>query len=106
MLEFSVGEKVGFGERETTNWWSCKIWGKRAEGSIMDYLVKGAQVVVFGEATLRKHNDKIYPEINVTHIELVGSRQNQGQQQPQQQGGYGSNQQQQNNFDDGDGLPF
>ena len=85
----------------------------------MDFLVKGAQVVVFGEVTLRKHNDKIYPEINVSNIELVGSRQNQqqGQQQsqPQQQsGGYGNqqhggyggqNQNQSSNYDDSD-LPF
>ena len=30
MLKFSVGENVGWGERKTTNWWNCTLFGKQA----------------------------------------------------------------------------
>lgn len=89
LLQFSVGDSVGFGEKKTTNWWRCNIWGKQAEGQLMDYLVKGAQVVVYGEVTLREHEGKIYPDIRVNNIDLVGSRDTNSapkQQAPQQQG--------------------
>lgn len=101
LLEFSVGDSIGFGDKKTTNWWRCKIWGKQAEGQLMDYLVKGAQVVVYGEVSLREHEGKIYPEIRVNNIELVGGRNEPKQQQaPQQQSqGYAKP-------SDDDSLPF
>lgn len=74
VLEFSVGEKVGYGENENTNWWECKLWGKQAEGALIDHLKKGQQVVIFGEAKLRKYNEKIYAEIRVSNVELVGAK--------------------------------
>lgn len=105
LLEFNVGENVGYGDRKVTNWWSCKLWGKRAEGQLMDYLVKGASVVVFGEVTLRKHEDKMYPEINVTHVELVGQK-SESKSQPQQQPTQNSYAPRQPAQDDSDELPF
>lgn len=85
VLEFSVGEKVGYGENENTNWWECKIWGKQAESALIDHLKKGQQVVIFGEAKLRKYNEKIYAEINVRNVELVGAKKEQ-EAAPAQQG--------------------
>lgn len=85
VLEFSVGEKVGYGENENTNWWECKIWGKQAESALIDHLKKGQQVVIFGEAKLRKYNEKIYAEINVRNVELVGAKKDQ-EAAPSQQG--------------------
>lgn len=85
VLEFSVGEKVGYGENENTNWWECKIWGKQAESALIDHLKKGQQVVIFGEAKLRKYNEKIYAEIRVSNVELVGAK-NEKEAAPQQQG--------------------
>ena len=94
LLEFSVGDSIGFGDKKSTNWWRCKLWGKQAEGQLMDYLVKGAQVVVYGEVSLREHEGKIYPEIRVNNIELVGGR-NEPKQQASQQQGYSQKPQQQ-----------
>lgn len=103
LLEFSVGDSIGFGDKKSTNWWRCKIWGKQAEGQLMDYLVKGAQVVVYGEVSLREHEGKIYPEIRVNNIELVGGRSEPKQQEPQQQG-YAPKPQA--GSSDSDSLPF
>ena len=93
LLEFSVGDSVGFGDKKSTNWWRCKIWGKQAEGQLMDYLVKGTQVVVYGEVSLREHEGKIYPEIRVNNIDLVG-----GRNEPKQQQGYAPQQTQQQGY--------
>ena len=98
LLEFSVGDSVGFGDKKSTNWWRCKIWGKQAEGQLMDYLVKGAQVVVYGEVSLREHEGKIYPEIRVNNIDLVGGRNEPKQQQAPQQQGYAPQQTQQQGY--------
>jgi single-strand DNA-binding protein len=119
MLKFTVGESVGYGEKKTTNWWNCSLFGKQAEGSLMDYLVKGAQVFIVGEVSFSQGQDgKTYNNLRITHIELTGSRPNQQQNtapqcgKGQNQGGYG-NQQQANNQSSGGGqsnldddLPF
>lgn len=118
MLKFTVGESVGYGDKKTTNWWNCSLFGKQAEGNLMDYLVKGAQVFIVGEVSFSQGQDgKTYNNLRITHIELVGSRPNQQTTAPQYgkgqaQGGYG-NQQQVNNQSSGGGqsildddLPF
>jgi len=108
MLKFSVGENVGWGDKKTTNWWNCTLFGKQAEGDLMDYLVKGAQVLIRGEVSFNQGNDgKTYNSVRVTDIELVGSKNNtqQSSQKPKQQQGYG-NQNHSNNNDLDDDLPF
>lgn len=78
VLEFSVAEDVGFGDKKVTNWWKCAYWGKPAEGALGDLLVKGTQVVVFGEVTQRKYSsasgDGISLDIRVNNVQLVGSK--------------------------------
>lgn len=118
MLKFTVGESVGYGEKKTTNWWNCSLFGKQAEGSLMDYLVKGAQVFIVGEVSFSQGQDgKTYNNLRITHIELVGSRPNQQQAtapqygKGQNQGGYGNTNNQQQNSGGGysdldDSLPF
>lgn len=121
MLKFTVGENVGWGDKKTTNWWNCSLFGKQADGNLMDYLTKGAQVFIVGEVSFSQSQDgKTYNNVNIKHVELVGSRPNQqqttapqygkGTQQNgsyQQQGGYGNNQQQQSiSQDDDSDLPF
>lgn len=119
ILKFSVGENVGYGDKKTTNWWNCSLFGKQAEGNLMDYLVKGAQVFIVGEVSFSQGQDgKTYNNVRITHIELVGSRPNQQQTTAPQygkgnnQGSYGNQQQsaQQNNgggySDLEDNLPF
>ncbi|MCW2247141.1 single-strand DNA-binding protein [Azospirillum fermentarium] len=53
VLGFRVANDVGFGDRKTTQWVDCSIWGRRAE-SLAPHLTKGKAVVVSGEVTLRE----------------------------------------------------
>ena len=46
---FSIAVKAGFGDNAKTFWVRCNLWGKRAEGGLPAYLVKGQQVCVSGE---------------------------------------------------------
>lgn len=46
---FSAAYDVGYGDKKETVWVECTLWGKRA-ASIVQYLTKGKQVVVSGEA--------------------------------------------------------
>jgi single-strand DNA-binding protein len=55
------------------------LWGRRAEGTLKDYLKKGQQVFVSGELTMNEYtaNDgtkKTNLELNATIIDLVGKR--------------------------------
>lgn len=91
VLEFRVADDVGFGEKKVTNWWRCSLWGKQAEGQLSDYLKKGQQVVVFGEATMREWEKDgvkhMSPEIRVSAVQLAGSKQEGGQSKQQQPSG-------------------
>lgn len=84
VLNFRVASDVGFGERKTTNWFACAVFGKRAEG-LAAHLKKGQEVTVFGTLTLREYTNRdgvkqISPDVAVDEIQLHGGRQ-QGQQQ-------------------------
>lgn len=52
VLSFRIANDVGFGERKTTQWVECSLWGRRGE-AIAQFLTKGKQVCVSGELTLR-----------------------------------------------------
>lgn len=78
IASFRVASDVGYGERKSTNWFSCQIWGKRGE-AIAQHLAKGQQVTIFGTLTLREWTNKdgvkaISPDIRVDEIELQGGR--------------------------------
>ena len=88
LLKFSVGDSVGYGDKKSTNWWNCTIFGKQAEGSLVDYLTKGAQVQVTGEVSFREYEGKTYNDLKVSRIELVGGKSDNHQSKPQS-GGYG-----------------
>ena len=77
VLEFSIANDTGFGDRKTTNWFRCAYWGKRG-ASVQQYLSKGKQVFITGELTLREYTDKegakrISPDLNVSALDFVGS---------------------------------
>ncbi len=57
VLNFSVAEDIGYGDKKRTQWWSCALWGKRAE-SIADYLTKGTPVTIVGNPELREYEKK------------------------------------------------
>lgn len=80
VLEFRIADDVGYGDKKVTNWWRCAMFGKQAEGKLSEFLTKGQQVVVFGEATMREWTDKegnkrMSPEVRVTSVQLAGQRQ-------------------------------
>jgi single-strand DNA-binding protein len=87
VLNFTVANNIGFGEKQQTLWIRVTLFGKRAEGQLQNYLKKGQQVFVSGELTQSEYraNDgttKTSLELNANIIDLIGKR-NEGSQ-PQQ----------------------
>lgn len=80
VLEFSAASDVGFGERKTTNWFRCTIWGKRA-ATLQPMLLKGKQVFARGELTLREYDGKdgkrLSADVRVDDIQLLSGRKDQ-----------------------------
>lgn len=114
LLKFSVGDSVGYGDKKSTNWWNCALFGARAN-TLADMLQKGSKVCVTGEVTLRKYkandgSEKISTDIKVQDVWLLGGK-GDGQtstapaqyQQPQQRGS-GQPPRQPDDLDDD--LPF
>lgn len=85
IANFRVASDVGFGDKKTTNWFACSLFGKRGE-ALAQYLTKGQPVTIFGSLTLREWTNKdgvkqISPDIRVDEIDLQGSAK-QDRQQP------------------------
>jgi len=90
VLNVTVANNVGFGDRQQTLWVRVALWGRRAEGQLQNYLKKGQQVFVSGELTQREYqaNDgttRTSLELNANIIDLLGKRNDQGAQQAPQQ---------------------
>lgn len=86
VLSFRVASDIGFGERKTTNWFSCQVWGKRGE-TLKEYLTKGQQVTVYGQLTLREWEDKegtkrLSPDVRVNELSLQGGKREGGDSAP------------------------
>jgi len=78
IVSFTVAVKSGFGEKAETTWARCNFWGKRGE-AVAPYLVKGAQVGVTGELTLKAWTNKEGVkqqniEVRVSDLTLLGKR--------------------------------
>lgn len=78
ICNFRLASDVGFGDKKTTNWFACQIWGKRGE-ALAPHLSKGQQVTVFGTLTLREWENKdkvkqLSPDVRVDEIELQGGK--------------------------------
>lgn len=90
VLNVTVANNIGFGDKQQTLWIRCALWGKRAEGQLQNYLKKGQQVFVSGELTQREYQQdgqtKTSLELNANIIDLVGKRGESNQQgyQPSQ----------------------
>lgn len=89
VVSFTVANNIGFGDRQQTLWLRVSLWGKRAEGSLHNYLKKGQQVFVSGELSTREYqaNDgtnRTSLELNANIVDLVGKRNDTVQQSPQQ----------------------
>lgn len=77
IASFSVGVRSGFGDKATTTWANCSLFGKQAE-SLSPYLTKGQQVAVSGEVNLRDYDTQNGPgkslDVRVTNIDLIGGK--------------------------------
>ena len=85
VLSFSVANNTGFGDNQKTHYFDCSIFGKRAEGKLKDYMLKGQQVVVEGEISLNQYQKKdgtggASLNVFVNNVELMGSNQQAGGQ--------------------------
>lgn len=86
VANFSVAMTAGYGDKKTTIWLQCSLWGKQAESKLVDYLVKGQQVALSGEFSMREHDSKQYPQLRVSTIDLIGGKsEGNSQPKPQQQ---------------------
>jgi single-strand DNA-binding protein len=91
VLTVNVANNQGFGDKKTTLFIRVSLFGKRAEGNLKDYLVKGQQVCISGELKTNEYQAKdgtmkTSVELNANIIDLVGGKKNEGGQQaaPQQ----------------------
>lgn len=57
VLNFSVGCRHGFGDKQVTNWVEVAVWGKRGE-SLAKLVTKGSRVAVRGALSTREWTDK------------------------------------------------
>ena len=93
ICSFTVAVDYGYGENKGTNWIRCSLFGKRAEGGLPKYLVKGTQVAISGELKVREYDDKdgnkrTSVDVSVDNLDLIGGRgDSQGGGSNQQSGG-------------------
>ena len=88
VLTVNVANNQGFKEKQTTLFIRVSLFGKRAEGNLKDYLLKGQQVLVSGELrtneyTAKDGTTKTSIELNANILDLVGGKREAPQQAPQ-----------------------
>ena len=77
LLTFPVAVDIGYGDKKSTQWYRCTIFGKRAEGRLIEFLKKGTQVVIDGEPKLNEYetsdgDKRASIEVNISDVTLVG----------------------------------
>ena len=76
IVSFSVAVKSGYGDKASTTWAKCSMFGKRGE-AVLPYLNKGQLVGVSGEMSAREWQDKegqkrTSIEVRVNDLTLLG----------------------------------
>lgn len=84
VLEFSLAVDTGFGDKKTSFWLKCAMFGDRGQ-KLSQYMIKGQQVIVSGEFSPRPYqagdgSTKISLELRVNAVELIGGKQQDGGQ--------------------------
>jgi len=79
VLNVNLANNQGFGDKQRTMFIRVAVFGKRAEGNLKDYLIKGQQVFVSGELSINEYQagdgtTKQSMELNANVIDLVGKR--------------------------------
>ena len=75
---FSFALSSGFGKNAKTTWLDCSLFGKRAE-TLAPMLLKGTQIAISGEFSVREYNDKdgnlkSVPSLRVNEVTLLGKK--------------------------------
>ena len=88
VVSFSVGVKAGFGDKATTTWANCAMFGKRGE-AVAQYLKKGTLVGIVGEVNLREYQDKegqnrYSLDVRVNDLSLLGGKSDRSESAPSQ----------------------
>jgi single-strand DNA-binding protein len=83
IVSFSVAATAGYGDKQTTTWAKCIMFGKRGE-AVSAYLTKGTKVGIVGEVALKKWKNKdgidvSTLEVRVNDLTLLGSKPEAGQ---------------------------
>lgn len=78
ILNFAVATDHGYGDKKTTTFINCSLFGKRAS-VLGNYLTKGTQIVLHGELFTREYQakdgtTKTSLECRVAEVDLVGSK--------------------------------
>lgn len=73
VLNFSVASDQGYGERKTTNWFRCALWGTRGK-ALSHHLLKGKEVTVSGELEVGSYEGKTQLNIRVADVSLHGGK--------------------------------
>lgn len=75
VVSFSVADDVGFGDKKTTQWIKCALFGERAE-KLAKYLTKGTSVEVMGNPSINsyegKNGHKAELQCRVIEVKLMG----------------------------------
>lgn len=77
VLNFSVANNIGYGDKKKTLWVSCALWGVRAE-KLQPMLTTGTSVMVYGQLDLVNFEKKDGTEgfklsVRVNDVLLMGS---------------------------------
>ena len=68
VCSFSVGAKQGWGDKASTNWFNCSVWGKRGD-TVAEHVRKGSKVTITGEFSTRDWEGKTQLEIRVNDLD-------------------------------------
>lgn len=71
VINFPVATEEGYGENKKTLWIDVAYWTDKT--GIAPYLLKGQQVVVAGDVSMRKWETGAIVTMRADRIELVGS---------------------------------
>lgn len=96
VLSFSVAVDDGYGDKKSTMWFDCSVWGKRAQ-SLEPHINKGTALTLTGDLGRREHEGKTYLTVRVNELTLQGGGEKPERQQPYAEQGGG---------EDPDSIPF
>ena len=87
VLGFTVAVDDGYGDKKSTLWFDCSVWGKRA-GALEPHLKKGQQIAASGDFGTRVHEGKTYLTLRVGDLTMQGGK-SEARPEPKQ-AGFGS----------------